>query len=284
MKTIIDYLRKTKKLAKEPLIVHNDLPTNDWASLFQLLTEDSSYNGVASGRTFYEQCLPSNSLSIGHSSTALHWLSKKPCNLSNHCYIGFDEDLKEYQAFKELAYLDYSQFLRHRSCELVPGGVLILTILCTNNQGRPGIENILNLLYECAQLLPFTAQELLDFTIPMYFRSSKECIDEHLFAQYSFELIKSEFVSIESPFFKQWKEAKITLNEFCHLTTSFVRAWSESILRQVLMNSSRIQDDVSIVLKKFWDLFEEKIREHPETGNFSCEYGYVVLKKKSTFI
>ena len=77
MKTIIDYLQKTKKLAKEPLIVHNDLPTNDWASLFQLLIKDNSYNGVASGRSFYEQCLPSNSLSIGHSSTALHWLSKK---------------------------------------------------------------------------------------------------------------------------------------------------------------------------------------------------------------
>jgi hypothetical protein len=81
MKTIINYLRETKKIVKQPLVIHNDLPTNDWTSLFHLLNKDKSYNGVASGRSFYEQCLPSNSLSIGYSSSSLHWLSNKPCNI-----------------------------------------------------------------------------------------------------------------------------------------------------------------------------------------------------------
>jgi hypothetical protein len=119
MKAIIDYLRKIKKSVIEPLVIHNDLPTNDWTSLFQLLMEDNSYNGVASGRSFYEQCLPSNTISIGYSSTSIHWLSKKPCNISNHCYAAFAEDTKELEAFKQQSYLDYSSFLRHRSSELV---------------------------------------------------------------------------------------------------------------------------------------------------------------------
>jgi len=46
MKTIIDYLRETKKIVKQPLVIHNDLPTNDWRSLFQLANKDNSYNMV----------------------------------------------------------------------------------------------------------------------------------------------------------------------------------------------------------------------------------------------
>jgi hypothetical protein len=38
MKTIIEYLQETKKDMRKPLIVHNDLPTNDWTKIFQLLT------------------------------------------------------------------------------------------------------------------------------------------------------------------------------------------------------------------------------------------------------
>ncbi|CAF0994292.1 unnamed protein product [Rotaria sordida] len=72
MKIIIQYLQQTNKLITSPLVVHNDLPTNDWTILFQLLAKDNSYQGVAMGRSFYEQCLPSNSLSIGFSSSSIN--------------------------------------------------------------------------------------------------------------------------------------------------------------------------------------------------------------------
>ncbi|CAF4272142.1 unnamed protein product, partial [Adineta steineri] len=257
MKSIIDYLRKTNKIVNEPLVVHNDLPTNDWTSLFNLLIEDNSYNGVASGRSFYEKCLPNNSLSIGYSSSSLHWLSKKPCNISGHCRVDLIRNPKEYQIFKQQSYLDYSEFLKHRSCELVSGGVLIFTILCINHQRTTGLEDLQELLYKCAQLLPFTPQELTDFTFPGYCRSYDECLDENLFNQYSFQLIKSKFVSVPSPHFQQWKKEEITFDEFVHLTTSFVRSWSESIIEQALINNGRTQADISGILKQFWNLYEE---------------------------
>ena len=80
------YLEETKKLVTPPLVVHNDLPTNDWTKLFQLLSEDKSYQGVANGYSFYDQCLPSNSLSIGFTASSMHWLYKIPFHLKNHCY------------------------------------------------------------------------------------------------------------------------------------------------------------------------------------------------------
>ncbi|CAF1640499.1 unnamed protein product, partial [Rotaria sordida] len=36
MKIFLKYLQQTNKLVTSPLIVHNDLPTNDWTTLFQL--------------------------------------------------------------------------------------------------------------------------------------------------------------------------------------------------------------------------------------------------------
>jgi len=68
MKIIIEYLEKTNKLFRSPIVIHNDLPTNDWTTLFQLLAKDNSYHALANGHSFYEQCLPSNTLSIGFSS------------------------------------------------------------------------------------------------------------------------------------------------------------------------------------------------------------------------
>jgi hypothetical protein len=280
IKAIINYLQKTNKYIKEPFIVHNDLPTNDWKSLFQLLIEDNSYKGVASGRSFYEQCLPNNSLQIGYSSTALHWLSEKPCNVSNHCYIGLSEDFKEREAIKHQAYLDYCQFLQHRSHELVPGGVLILTIMGTNEQGETGFEGLKQILYECAQLLPLTSEELSDFTLPFYCRSYEECIDEKVFIQYSFELIKSKLASTSSPVFKQLKEEQISLDEFARSISLYVQGWSESILLQALMNNGRTKENISTILNQFWALYEGKVKDQPDVANFCLHHIYLILKKK----
>ncbi|CAF4935664.1 unnamed protein product, partial [Rotaria sp. Silwood2] len=87
--------------------------------------------GLANGRSFYEQCLTSNSLSVGYSSASLQWMSCKPCNISNYCASLFCSN-DEYDKFKQQAHLDYSKFLEYRSNELIPSGVLILCFPCLN--------------------------------------------------------------------------------------------------------------------------------------------------------
>ena len=65
IKFIIRCLKQSQKVndEKDVLIVHNDLLTNNWSSLFESLKIDQS---------FYEQCLPKNSLTIGYSSNSIH--------------------------------------------------------------------------------------------------------------------------------------------------------------------------------------------------------------------
>ncbi|CAF3813457.1 unnamed protein product [Rotaria sp. Silwood1] len=283
MKIIINYLQKRKKILREPLVIHNDLPTNDWKSVINLLLQDNSYHGVINARSFYEQCLPNNSLSIAYSSTSIHWLSKKPCNVSNHCYVQFSNNPHELEAFQKQSYIDYNHFLENRSCELHFGGVLIIAIAINDTDGSITSRNHMNELYTCAQSLPLTPEELLDFTIPFYLPSYEECINEELFAKYSFQLINSALVTFETPLLKQWQQGQITLEELARLNTLYIRAWSESILKQAFINNGRSSEHIDDLLDKFYHLVEQRARKTPHAAiDGRLSYVYVILKKIGT--
>jgi len=281
IKLIIQYLKETNKIddGKQILVVHNDLPTNDWTSLFELIEKENSYNGVASGRSFYGQCLPLNTLSIGFSSTSLHWLSRKPCNLSNHCVATFAQDSGEREAFKYQAKLDLASFFEHRSRELVSNGVLVLNIPCVNNQNLLGFDPAVHLLYKCAQSLGITEQELLDYTIPSYYRSFSECVDIELFDRCSLKLIKAGFDKFNFDLFDQYQNGYLSVDQFSKMITSIMRSWSESPLKQALEINRQSKEDIDKILTQFWAIYEQGVREKPQEYHGCFYYTYLILKK-----
>ncbi|CAF1489194.1 unnamed protein product [Rotaria sordida] len=284
IKAIIKYLKESNKLEdkKQILVVHNDLPTNHWTILFELLNEDKSYFGVASGRSFYESCLPSNSLSICYSSNSIHWLSRRPCQISKHCASIRAED-NEFVAFQQQARLDLAQFLERRSSELHIGGVLIITIWCTNENGSSGYEQILDLLYKCAQSSTLlTEQEILDYTIPMHIRSPIECLDFELFNRCSFKLIKSTLKKVSIRLFDDYRQGRKTLDECARVYTQWTRSWVESVLRQTLEMHERSTKDIETILDQYWTHFENAAKERPHDDIVNMCDNYLVLKKIST--
>ena len=68
------------------LVVHTDVPDNNFTVLFQTLAEDpdtyldkdAATFASAVGRSFYSQIIPSNSVHLGWSSWAIQWLSRVP--------------------------------------------------------------------------------------------------------------------------------------------------------------------------------------------------------------
>ncbi|CAF1419506.1 unnamed protein product [Adineta steineri] len=278
IKLITGYIQELKKTDREFLIVHNDLPTNNWKRLLDILKEKNKFRSVAHAGSFYEQCLPSNFLMIGFSSASLHWLSKKPSNISNHC-VSIFAGVDELQAFKTQARDDYQNFLKSRSSELIQGGIQIVIMNSFNDEGITGTENVYHLLNKCAKST-LSTNEVLNYTLPVYIRSYDECVDKELFDQYSFKLILSKISAVDFEFYRQLKNNEISLEEFAERQTKFIRCATDSVLKEALESTGeRSKEDIDQLSNKFWDLYKEHVQQNPDDFDIKCYQTYVVLKK-----
>ena len=96
-------------------IVYTDQPHNDYNSLFQTihgltpvpsyLDEVENVHVLASATSFYRQILPAGILDLGFSATAMHWLSRTPCDLTHHvhalCAAGAEQVIFAEQAQRD---------------------------------------------------------------------------------------------------------------------------------------------------------------------------------------
>ena len=133
MRAVIDILRARAGSERPVEVVHTDLPSNDFAALFTTLRDDpESYlagqPGVfpsAVGRSYFEPVLPPESVHLGWSSNALHWLSRNPADTPDHGWAIFSSSDTVREAVERQLADDWSRFLLARSSEMRPGAKLI---------------------------------------------------------------------------------------------------------------------------------------------------------------
>ena len=65
----------------------------------------------------------------------MHWLSGKPCDLSNHIHMVGDKE-KEQDIFSQFGKQNWETILLHRSRELKPGGRMVLVNFGIDEEGR----------------------------------------------------------------------------------------------------------------------------------------------------
>jgi hypothetical protein len=135
-----------------PLVVfHIDQPSNDFNSLFQVLSSDPDRYSIdepyvfpcAIGRSFYESVLPADSVHLGWCSYAAVWLSRIPALIPGHFVPIFSTGAVRLQ-FDRQAATDWKTFLSLRASELKPGGRLIIVLPAIADNGLTGFEEIMN--------------------------------------------------------------------------------------------------------------------------------------------
>ena len=110
--TAIEALRRR---ANTPIsVVHSDLPDNDFSALFDTLRNDpASYTAVpavfplAVGRSFYQQILPHDSVTLGWSSWSINWLSRPPVAIPDHVQVSYSTDRDARSAYAHQAEADW---------------------------------------------------------------------------------------------------------------------------------------------------------------------------------
>ncbi|KAF7810864.1 salicylate carboxymethyltransferase-like [Senna tora] len=144
-------LRLKKKKTPAFQIFLNDLPSNDFNTIFNSLPDfyknlqhEKGHNFgpncfiLGAPGSFYGRLFPENSIHFFHSSYSLHWLSQVPKGLSGrnlnegNIYIANTSCEAVWKAYFEQFEDDFKVFLKHRSVELVKGGGMVLTFI-----GRP---------------------------------------------------------------------------------------------------------------------------------------------------
>ena len=73
------------------------------------------------GTSFYSQCLPPQSINLVFSSTAMHWLRDRPCDVTGALHHTMITVPKEKEKFRNQAAKDWETILLARAKELAAG-------------------------------------------------------------------------------------------------------------------------------------------------------------------
>jgi cyclopropane-fatty-acyl-phospholipid synthase len=205
----IDALRARDTAGRPVQVVHTDLPSNDFASLFTMLGEDpGSYLAgrpdvfaAAIGRSFFEPILPPASVDLGWSSNALHWLSRNPVDVPDHGWAIFSASEAAREAVEHQLAEDWRRFLVARATELRRGAILVCQFL-GRGPDTHGFEWMAGAWWQAIADMGrdglFAPQELLRMTCPSAGRSVAEI--EAPFAGGRFAGLSLDHVSVvEAP-------------------------------------------------------------------------------------
>ncbi len=161
MAIAVQTLRQRLGSGRAISVVHTDLADNDFSALFKLLNDDpGSYLKLdqgafasAIGRSFYEQILPDDSVTLGWCAWSVQWLSRAPAEIPDHVQVACSKDERARAAFASQAADDWSAFLRHRGRELRPGGRLVIITMALTDEGDFGYGPVLKAMVGALQEL-----------------------------------------------------------------------------------------------------------------------------------
>ena len=182
----IEVLRKRTRPDQSVLVIHTDLPENDFTAMFRTLAEDpDTYLGKDSatfasaiGRSFYEQVMPSGSVHLAWSAWAIQWLSKVPAPVPDHILVAYSSDDGARAAHAKQAAHDWHEFIAFRGRELRRGGRLVVMTMAVDDEGefgyRPLFASVLDALDEFRRDGLITEDEVHRMSVPVVARSEAD--------------------------------------------------------------------------------------------------------------
>jgi SAM-dependent methyltransferase len=245
IRTAIEWLRRP--YPDVPVqVYHNDLLTNDWASLFDRLRSEDAYLNVAGGpitplvsaTSFYEPVAPRGIVDLGMSFAAIQWLSSPgPRGCGSALYF----DQLEHGPRAEMArqaHADWTRFLERRADELAPGGRLVLDMMGVPDGGTAAGHQAWQLVRDICEGMQrdglLEAARLDDYVLPVYERSADEVrrpFGEAIGARLRLEHLA--LVPVRSPFTERYR-ADGDAGALAVGFVGFFRAFSEPSLRDGL--------------------------------------------------
>jgi len=265
----------------DAVVLHNDLPANDWARLASTLSGAESYlrqfpeaRALFAPRGFFQRVTLPASVTLGTSGSAAHWLSRQPPELDMPRSL-YRSDAPPAECTKILtqASSDWEAFLTARAEELQPGGVLLVQMLGSDGSVSPvrvSAAGLLRLMNECALQLVENGDVPQDvyaaYRFPVVPRTLEEASAPVTGALVDrFELLHCGLTSVPSPY-RLALEKTGDVESFAKHYTAFTRAFSESSLTQGVFALGR--GDPAKLADRFYAMMEQAICAKPDAYPF----------------
>jgi hypothetical protein len=284
---------------KDIQIVYADQVFNDFNALVRILHGQTSFNAylhdydnvqiLQSGASFYLPILPAQSLHIGFSATAMHWLRQKPCDISEHIHM-VGARAQEAAQFTQQGASDWRTILLQRARELKQGGKLVLVNFCIDEQGRylgntGGINMFDNLNSNWQKLLEngtITADEYTSMTLPQYYNTVDEFVEPLTektseVYQAGLRLVDIQTAVVACPFAQDFKDHKDSA-KFAKAYIPTIRSWNESVFFGAL-STSRSTVERQQILDNFYSMYETQVRDNPDEHGMGYVHAYMTVEK-----
>ena len=126
-----------------------------------------------------QQILPSDSVTLGWTSWALHWLSKTPAPIPDHVLVAFSRDASARAAYTNEPTRIWRNFLLSRASELRAGGRFVVLTMALTDDGAFALPQMAEALYAALMGLVdegFGTAELQRMAIPICGRSQADLV------------------------------------------------------------------------------------------------------------
>jgi len=282
-------------------VIYADQPGNDYNALLNIVygkTQFDSWMGdhndvfaFASATGFYDQIVPAASLDLGFSATAMHWLSAKPTDISDHVQaVGASGSERE--AFASQAAADWERILLHRARELKPGGALVLMNFGVDEAGRylghtGGVSMFDNFNRIWQQFVDdgvITHAEYRAMTLPQYYNTVEEFrapFDDpsSRVSQAGLELSSIHTGVVRCPFAEDF-ESHGDSARFAREYIPTIRSWNESIFAGGL-SPDRSDAERRDLIESYYGTYETMVRENPDGHAMDYVHSYIVARKRA---
>jgi hypothetical protein len=298
IRSVIEQLQKTSSDIYTT-VIYADQPANDFNALINIIhgrTEFDSWLGdlenawaLVSGASFYLQCVPNHSLDLVFSATAMHWLSQKPCNISNHVHMVGASGV-EYEAFAEQAQEDWHTILLCRANELKSGGKMVLVNFCRDQKGRylgnTGGVNMFDTFNEIwIEMLNqglISEEEYRNMTLPQYYHTVEEFSEplrnpKSPCFQAGLRLDNIETQVVRCPFAEQFDNDH-DVEKFADGLIPTVRSWNQSIFAAGL-DSSRSQQERADIIEQYYGRYHQRVLADPAGHGMDYVHAYMTISR-----
>lgn len=291
---------------------YEDQPNADFQSLFYYTkglirvpgrTEKTYLEKVGSekvfvsaiGTSFYEQCLPSASLTFGFSSTAMHWLSKTPkLNLpSGIVHHTQAKDARIESTWAKQAADDWEAILLVRAAEMREGGRIVLVNFVVDNSGQclGNTRDVPRCMFDEMSVHwksmmedgLITKEEYDRTQILNYYRSIQELTapllnEESKVYKAGLRLETASTFVTPCPYRANWLQCKEDAKRHGESLVMTMRTWSNSSFASSL-EKTRGANDSKRICDEFYSRFARAISENPSEYGMDYVHGIVSIRK-----